>query len=40
LGNRYRKEKMIYPADGAAWNKFAAKYPKKAGDPRSVAVAI
>jgi hypothetical protein len=40
LGNRYREEKMIHPADGSAWKKFAAKYPKKVGNPRRVAVAI
>jgi hypothetical protein len=40
LGHRYRKEKMIHPSDGAAWQKFAALHPKKAGDPRSVAIAI
>ena len=39
-GNRYRKEKMIHPSDGDAWKNFADKYKTKAGDPRSVAVAI
>ena len=39
LGERYT-DKMIHPSDGAAWKRFVAKYPLKAGDPRSVAVAI
>ena len=39
LGKRYT-DKMIHPSDGDAWKNFVAKYPLKAGDPRSVAVAI
>jgi hypothetical protein len=39
LGKRYR-DKMIHPSDGEAWKSFVAKYPVKAGNPRSVAVAI
>jgi hypothetical protein len=39
LGKRYT-DKMVHPSDGEAWKKFVAKYPLKAGDPRSVAVAI
>jgi hypothetical protein len=40
LGNRYRTNKMIHPADGDAWKNIVKLYPKKAGDPRSVAIAI
>jgi hypothetical protein len=39
-GERYKKDKMIHPSDGQAWQNFAKKYPLKAGNPRSVAVAI
>jgi hypothetical protein len=39
LGKRYR-DKMIHPSDGEAWKSFVAKYPVKAGNPRSVAVVI
>ncbi|KAK1626362.1 hypothetical protein QYE76_000677 [Lolium multiflorum] len=38
-GNRYT-DKMIHPSDGTAWKNFVKKFPLKAGDPRSVAVAI
>ena len=38
-GNR-NTDKMIHPSDGTAWKNFVKKYSKKAGDPRSVAVAI
>jgi hypothetical protein len=38
-GNRYL-DKMIHPSDGSAWKNFVKKYPDKAGDKRSVAVAI
>ncbi|KAK1620140.1 hypothetical protein QYE76_025657 [Lolium multiflorum] len=38
-GNRYT-DKMIHPSDGSAWKNFVKKFPLKAGDPRSVAVAI
>jgi hypothetical protein len=38
-GNRYI-DNMIHPSDGSAWKNFVTKYPQKAGDPRSVAVAI
>jgi hypothetical protein len=38
-GKRY-KDKMIHPSDGQAWQNFVKKYPLKAGNPRSVAVAI
>jgi hypothetical protein len=31
---------MIHPSDGEAWKSFVAKYPVKAGNPRSVAVVI
>ena len=37
-GNRY-PDKMIHPSDGSAWKNFVKKYPLKAGDSRSVAVA-
>jgi hypothetical protein len=40
LGIRESEKKMIHPSDGSAWKKFVAKYPTKAGDPRSVAIAI
>ena len=39
-GIRYRPDKMIHPSDGEAWQNFAKKYPEKAGNPRSVAVAL
>jgi hypothetical protein len=39
LGERYTK-KMVHPLDGEAWKSFARKYPMKAGNPRSVAIAI
>ncbi|KAK1663406.1 hypothetical protein QYE76_051565 [Lolium multiflorum] len=32
--------KMIHPSDGTAWKNFVKKYRLKAGDPRSVAIAI
>ena len=38
-GNRYT-DKMIHPSDGSAWKNFVIKYPRKAGDSRSVAIAI
>ncbi|KAK1608314.1 hypothetical protein QYE76_031987 [Lolium multiflorum] len=38
-GNRYT-DKMIHPSDGTAWKNFVKKFPLKAGDPRSVAIAI
>jgi hypothetical protein len=38
-GNIYTN-KMIHPSDGSEWKKFVKKYPLKAGDSRSVAVAI
>jgi hypothetical protein len=38
-GKRY-KDKMIHPSDGQAWQNFVKKYPLKAGNLRSVAVAI
>ena len=38
-GKRYT-DKMVHPSDGQAWQNFAKKYPEKAGDSRSVAVAI
>ncbi|KAK1697017.1 hypothetical protein QYE76_013714 [Lolium multiflorum] len=38
-GNRYT-DNMIHPSDGSAWKNFVKKFPLKAGDPRSVAVAI
>lgn len=40
LGIRESEKKMIHPSDGSAWKKFVAKYPTKASDPRSVAIAI
>jgi hypothetical protein len=39
LGKRYH-DKMIHPSDGQAWKSFVAKHLVKAGNPRSVAVAI
>jgi hypothetical protein len=39
LGKRYC-DKMIHPSDGQAWKSFVAKHPVKAGNPRSVPVAI
>ncbi|KAK1619214.1 hypothetical protein QYE76_024731 [Lolium multiflorum] len=38
-GNGYT-DKMIHSSDGSAWKNFVKKFPLKAGDPRSVAVAI
>ncbi|KAK1619284.1 hypothetical protein QYE76_024801 [Lolium multiflorum] len=39
-GIRPDSGKMIHPSDGTAWKNFVKKYPLKAGDPRSVAIAI
>ncbi|KAK1618688.1 hypothetical protein QYE76_024205 [Lolium multiflorum] len=39
-GIRSDSGKMIHPSDGTAWKNFVKKYPLKAGDPRSVAIAI
>jgi hypothetical protein len=38
-GNRYT-DNMIHPSDGSAWKNFVTKYPLKAGNLRSIAVAI
>jgi hypothetical protein len=39
-GNRADSGKMIHPSDGTAWKNFVKLYPEKAGDSRSVAIAI